>query len=101
MQNKHKNTRQIKSEHFLLSAIVLALSVQGCAHQEKKAVNVPAQPVAKVEQQPAVQPVNPAPPPKPFIERYALDRLKQMSATLASAKAASRNKLNKAAALML
>ena len=43
-------------------------------------------PWQRVEQQPAAQPVNPAPPPAPIIEKYALDRLKQMSAKLASAK---------------
>jgi hypothetical protein len=84
MQNKQKKSGKISLEHFLLSSIVLALLVQGCAHQEQTPVNVPAQPVTKVEQQ-AAQPVNPVPPP--VIEKYALDRLKQMSATLASAKA--------------
>ena len=87
MQNKQKKSGKISLQHFLLSSIVLALSVQGCAHQEKKPVNLTAQPVAKAEQQPAVQPVNPAPPPAPVIEKYALDRLKQLSTTLASAQA--------------
>ncbi len=87
MQNKQKKSGKISLQHFLLSSIVLALSVQGCAHQEKKPVNLTAQPVAKAEQQTAAQPVNPAPPPAPVIEKYALDRLKQMSATLASAQA--------------
>jgi hypothetical protein len=85
MQNKQKNSRKISSEHILLPAIVLALSVQGCAHQENKPVNVPAQPVAKVEQQPAAKLENPA--PAPIIEQYALDRLKQMSEKLTSTKA--------------
>jgi hypothetical protein len=87
MQNEQKKSGKISSTHMLLSAIILALSVQSCANQDKKPVNVPVQPVAKVEQQPAAQPVKPAPPPAPVIEQYALDRLKQMSATLASAKA--------------
>jgi len=86
MQNKQKIFRMILSKQTLLPVIVLALSVQGCANQEKKPGNVPAQPVAKVEQQPAVQTVNPAPPPASIIEKYALDRLKQMSEKLASAK---------------
>ena len=87
MQKEQTTSGKISSTHMLLSAIILALSVQGCAHQDEKPVNETAQPVAKVEQQPAAQPVNPTPPPAPVIEKYALDRLKQMSATLASAKA--------------
>ena len=87
MQNKQKKSGKISLQHFLLSSIVLALSVQGCAHQEKKPVNLTAQSVAKAEQQPAAQPVKPAPPPAPIIEKYALDRLKQLSTTLASAQA--------------
>ena len=87
MQNEQKKSAKISSSHLLSSAIVLAFSMQGCAHQENKPVNAPLQPVAKSEQQPALQPVNPAPPPAPVIEQYALDRLKQMSATLVSAKA--------------
>ena len=86
MQNEQKTSGKISSEHLLLPAIVLVLFVQGCAHQEKKPVNVAAQPAAKLEQQPAVQAVSPAPPPAPVIEKYALDRLKQMSEQLASAK---------------
>jgi len=86
MQDKPKKSGKFSSEHRLLAAIVLALSVQGCAHQEQKPVNPPAQPVAKAEQQPAAQSVNPTPPPAPVIEQYALDRLKQMSEKLASAK---------------
>ena len=87
MQKAQKNSGKMSSRHFLLSAIVLALSVQGCAHQEKKTVNEPAQSGVKVEQQPVAQPAKPAPPPAPVIEKYALDRLKQMSETLAAAKA--------------
>jgi hypothetical protein len=87
MKNKQKKSGKISSGHLLLSAIVLALSVQGCAHQEEKPVSVSAQPVAKVEQQPAAMPTKPTPPPAPILEKYALDRLKQMSETLASAKA--------------
>ena len=81
MHNEQKKSGKNPSKHFLLSAIVFALSVQGCAHQEQKPVNAPAQPVAKVEQHPA----NPA--PAPVIEQYALDRLKQMSEKLTSTKA--------------
>jgi hypothetical protein len=87
MQKEQKKSGKFSPEHLLLSAIVLALFVQGCAHQENKPVNPPAQPVAKGEQQPAAQSVNPTPPPAPVIEQYALDRLKQMSEKLASAKA--------------
>jgi len=86
MQNEQKKSIKIFLQRTLLPAIVLALSVQGCAHQEKKPVNEPVQPAAKVEQQPAVQPENAAPPPAPIIDQYALDRLKQMSETLASTK---------------
>lgn len=87
MQNKQKNSRKIPSGHVLLPAIVLALSVQGCAHQEKTPVNVQSQAATKVEQQPAANLENPAPPPAPIIEQYALDRLKQMSKKLASTRA--------------
>jgi hypothetical protein len=86
MQNEQKTSGKISSEHLLLPAIVLALSLQGCAHQENKPVNVPTQPVAKGEQQPVAQPARPVPPPAPVIEKYALERLKQMSEKLASAK---------------
>ena len=88
MQTKQKNFRKMLSEHLLLPAIVLVLSVPGCAHEEKKPVDVTAQPAAKtVQQQPAAQTENLAPPPAPIIDQYALDRLKQMSEKLASAKA--------------
>jgi len=87
MKNKQKNVRKIPSECILLPAIILALSVQGCAHQEISPVNVQTQTATKVEQQPVVQPENPAPPPAPIIQQYALDRLKQMSEKLTSAKA--------------
>jgi len=87
MQNEQKISRKISSALILLAVIVLALSVQGCAHQEKQPVNVPAQPQAKVEQQPAAQSEDPAPPPAPIIDQHALDRLKQMSEKLASTKA--------------
>ena len=86
MQDKPKKSGKFPTKHILVTAIVLALSVQGCAHQEQKPVNPTAQPVAKGEQQPAAQSVNPTPPPAPVIEQYALDRLKQMSEKLASAK---------------
>jgi hypothetical protein len=87
MKNKQNNVKKIPLGSILLSAIILALSVQGCAHQEKTPANLQTPVVTKVGQQPAVQPVNPAPPPAPIIEQYALDRLKQMSVTLTSAKA--------------
>ena len=70
MQNEQKKSRKISSALILLPVIVLALSVQGCAHQEKKPVNVQTQAATKaVEQQPAAQPENPAPPPAPIIEQ--------------------------------
>lgn len=88
MQNEQKNSGNISLAFILLSAIFLALSVQGCAHQEKAPVNVQAQAATKAtEQQPAAQPEKPAPPPAPILEKYALDRLKQMSEKLASTKA--------------
>jgi hypothetical protein len=87
MQNEQRRSRKMSLERMLLPAIVLALSVQGCAHQEKKSDNAPVQPAAKVEQQTVFQPVNPVPPPAPIIEQHALDRLKQMSEKLASTKA--------------
>ena len=82
MQEKAKN---ITLRHITLSTIVFALTVQGCAHEGNTPVNSPAVPLANVEQQPVVQPAG-SPPPAPIIEQYALERLKQMSATLASAK---------------
>ena len=87
MQNEQNISGKISSALILLPLIALGLSVQGCAHQEKKLVNLPAQPEAKVEQQPAAQSDKPAPPPAPILEQHALDRLKQMSEKLASAKA--------------
>jgi len=86
MQNEQKKSGKIMSKYHMLSAIVLALSMQSCAHQEQKPVNVPAQLVAEAKKQPAAQSVNPTPPPASIIEKYALDRLKQMSEKLASAK---------------
>jgi len=86
MQNKQKNAGKFPSDYILLSAIILALSVQGCAHTKKIPDNLQAQAATKVEQQPAAQKVNPAPPPAPIIEKHALDRLKQMSEKLVSAK---------------
>ena len=87
MKKEQKKSGKITSKHIQLAAIVFALSVQGCAHQENKPVNVPTQPVAKVEQQLSAQPAKPVPPPAPVIEKHALERLKQMSEKLASAKA--------------
>jgi hypothetical protein len=88
MQNEQKNSGKISSTHILLSVIVLALSLQGCAHNEKSAVKEQAQASTKaIEQKTAAPPVSPAPPPAPIIEQYALDRLKQMSEKLASTKA--------------
>jgi len=65
--------------------MVFALSVQGCAHEANTLVNPPTQALPNVEQKPAAQTAV-SPPPAPIIQQYALDRLKQMSATLASAK---------------
>jgi hypothetical protein len=90
MQNEQKYSRNMSSKLILLPVIVLALSSQGCANQEKIPVDVPTQAAAKTaEQQPAAQAENPAPPPAPIIEQYALDRLKQMSDELASTKTIS------------
>ncbi len=86
MQNKQKNLGKILSVFILLPVIVFALLVQGCAHQETMPVKVQTQAVTKAEQQPLVQPENATPPPAPIIQQYALDRLKQMSEKLASAK---------------
>ena len=85
----HKKLIDMMPKHIVLSAIVLALSVPGCAIESNTLVNPPTQPLEKVEQQPATQPANSAtatPAPAPIIEQYALDRLKQMSETLAAAK---------------
>lgn len=87
MQNEQNNSGKTLSTPTLLPVIVLTLSMQGCAHEERTPVNVQAQAVTKVEQQAVAQPENPAPPPAPIIEQYALDRLKQMSDKLTSAKA--------------
>ena len=82
MQKKLIN---MTSKHFILSTMVFALSVQGCAHEANTIVNPPTQALPNVEQQPAAQTVT-SPPPAPIIQQYALDRLKKMSETLASAK---------------
>ena len=88
MQNEQTNSRKMSSALILLPVIIVALSMQGCAHQEKTHYNLQAQAATKAEVQlPAAQPENPAPPPAPIIEKYALDRLKQMSDKLTSAKA--------------
>lgn len=87
MQHPQKKTRKTSSVFILLPAIVIALSVQGCAHDETTPVNVQELAVTKAEPQPAPPSENPAPPPAPIIEQYALDRLKQMSEKLTSAKA--------------
>jgi hypothetical protein len=87
MKNKQKNIRKIPAEYVLLPVITFALSVQGCAHQETMPINMQAQAaVTKVVEQPAVQLENPASPPAPIIQQYALDRLKQMSDKLTSAR---------------
>ena len=85
MQYTQKNSRKISLGCILLPAIVVVLSLQGCAHDEKQPVNVQELAVTKQEPQPAPQTETPA-PPAPIIEQYALDRLKQMSEGLASAK---------------
>jgi hypothetical protein len=87
MQNEPKKSRKIALALTLFPVIVLAFAVQGCARQEKKPVTVSAQSVSKTEeQQPTAQPEKPLPPPASIIEQYALDRLKQMSDKLTSAK---------------
>jgi len=86
MQYTQKNSRKTSSAFILLPAIVVALSLQGCAHDEKTPVNVQELAVTKQEPQPAPSPETPA-PPAPIIEQYALDRLKQMSERLTSSKA--------------
>ena len=73
MKNKKKNSKNILSENLLLS--VIALSLSGCAHQEKMPVNVQDQAVTKVAQKTAPKLQNPAPPPAPYIEPYALEVL--------------------------
>ena len=78
----------MSSSLILLPVIVIAFSVQGCAHQEKTPVNMQTSTPAKVAEQQTVPKLeSPAPPPAPIIEQYALDRLKQMSDKLASTKA--------------
>jgi hypothetical protein len=87
MQNEQKNPVKTLSTRILLAMIVLALSMQGCAHEEKTPVKVQDQAAIKTVEQPAAQSENPAPPPAPIIEKYALERLKQMSDKLTAAKA--------------
>ncbi|MDD5463481.1 MAG: hypothetical protein PHG00_18030 [Methylococcales bacterium] len=76
MQNEQNNFRRMSSALILLPVTTLAVSVQGCAYQEKTPVNMQAQATTKVEQQPVQKLENPAPPPAPVIEHYALDRLR-------------------------
>jgi len=76
-------TKKISSLLF-----VLAMVLQGCAHQEKKSVGTPDQATAKTAEQPAVKPA-PASQAQPVVDQYALDRLKQMSDRLIASKAFS------------
>lgn len=86
MQNEQKKYKKNSLALMLLPVIVLGISIQGCAHQEKTPGNVQAEATTKaIEQKTAEQPEDPAPPS--VIEQHALDRLKQMSDKLVSAKA--------------
>jgi hypothetical protein len=79
----------IKSKRTVLSVMVFAFVIQGCANQaiapnqESAAVTAPTEVPAKG----APQSFKPAPPPAPMVEQYALDRLKQMSDKLAATQA--------------
>jgi hypothetical protein len=87
MQHNQKNARKMSSTLIPLSAMVLALSLTGCASNEKKPVKAQPQAAKPVAAQPAPQAKNSVPPPPPIVEQYALDRLKQMSDNIAAAKA--------------
>ncbi|UOA09357.1 DUF2092 domain-containing protein [Methylobacter sp. S3L5C] len=86
MQNKQKNFGKIPPAFILLPVIVFALSMPGCAYLETMPVNMQTQTAPKAVEQPAAQPESPASLPAPIIQQYALDRLKQMSDKLTSAK---------------
>jgi len=79
----------IKSKRTVLSVMVFAFVIQGCANQaiapnqESAAVTAPTEVPAKV----APKSFKSAPPPAPMVEQYALDRLKQMSDKLAATRA--------------
>jgi hypothetical protein len=64
---------------------VIAIALQGCAHDEKKSVSTNQ--TAKKIEQPVAKSAEPA--AAPVIEQPALDRLKQMSDTLTASKAFS------------
>jgi hypothetical protein len=74
-----QNTKKISSLLF-----VLAIVLQGCAHQEKKSDGTPNQATVNTAEQPA-----PASQAQPVVDQYALDRLKQMSDKLIASKAFS------------
>ena len=82
-----KNTSEMSSTLLSVSVMVLALSVVGCACQDKRIVPVKPPVASKpADIKPAPQAENVVPPPAPIIEQYALDRLKQMSEKLTAAK---------------
>ena len=85
MQITQENSGTISSPRILLAVVVLALSAQGCAHQGSSPASAATQ--EATAEQPAAKSEAPVPAPPPILEQQALDRLKQMSEQLASAKA--------------
>ncbi len=77
-------TKKISSLLF-----VMAIALQGCAHEEKKAVSAPTNPAtAKVTKQ-TTAPTPAAQPAQHVVNKQAVDRLKQMSDKLIASKAFS------------
>ena len=87
MKARKKDSRSISAPRILLGALIFGVSAQGCAHQGSSPAGAATLETTKTAEQPPAKPETPAPAPPPIIEQEALDRLKQMSEKLASAKA--------------
>jgi hypothetical protein len=87
MKTRQSDSRRISSPRILLGVVVFTVSAQGCAHPGSSPAGAATLETTKMAEKPAAKPEPPAPAPPPIIERQALDRLKQMSEKLASAKA--------------
>jgi hypothetical protein len=81
MHKQRQDFTMISSGHILLSALLLALAASGCASKGSTAA-MPSQAAPPATAKPEATPL---PPPPAIVEQPALDRLKQMSETLAAA----------------